>query len=95
MDRPDLTINISRRALKIAGVICVSLILTFGTLSYAYGQFDQVSVRASVAGWFKVKQFDNEKIGLVTNMDVWVNGRQFVVCASPDQPLNTALVPSY
>jgi hypothetical protein len=95
MDRRTITITVSRRTLKIAGVIFFSIILIFGTLTYAYGQVSRVNVIATVSGWFKAEQVDNETVSLATNMNVWVNGRQFVVCRDPDQPVNMILVPSY
>lgn len=95
MDRRNITITVSRRTLKIAGVILFSVILIFSTLTYAYGQIGQVNVIATVSGWFKAEQVDNETVSLATNMNVWVNGRQFVVCKDPDQPVNTVLMPNF
>lgn len=95
MNRPDLTITISRRALRFTGVICLSILLLLSSLTYAYGQASQIKVQATVAGWFKAERIDNENVGLATNMDVWVNGRQFMICTDPIQPVNISKTPSY
>lgn len=77
MKRNYFTIEISLRAIKITGVVIVSLFLVFGSLAYAYGK---VNMSATVAGWFNTKQIDNVNLSVSTNMKVWVNGRQFVQC---------------
>lgn len=95
MNRSDFTITIRWRMLRLMGIIGLSIFLTFGCLAYAYGQAIQTTVGATVVGWFKTEQIDNSNLSLATNMNVWVNGRQFVICTSPAQPLSAAMTPEY
>ena len=82
MENEDaIIITLSRRKLRITGVVVVSLVLFFSTLAYAYGQ---VNMSATIAGWFETKQLDNENLSVTTNMNVFVNGRQYVRCTEND-----------
>lgn len=82
MENDDvIIIAINRRKLRYFGILIISLFLIFGTIAYAYGQ---VNMSAAVAGWFQTKQIDNENLSVTTNMNVYVNGRQYVRCAEND-----------
>jgi hypothetical protein len=41
---------------------------------------NQVRMSATVPGWYDVIEIDNENLLLKTNMQVWVNGREFIRC---------------
>lgn len=72
-----IIIKVSKRKIKIIGIILVSLIVLFTSLTYAYGK---INMSAAVAGWFATEQIDNTNLSITTNMTVWVNGTQFVKC---------------
>ena len=52
----------------------------------------QVRMTATVPGWYDVVELDNANLLIKTNMQVWVNGREFIRCDDCDQEINPDLV---
>ena len=52
----------------------------------------QVKMIARVNGWYKVSEVDNENLSVSTNMNVWVNGREFVRLKDGSQEFDPNLV---
>jgi hypothetical protein len=45
----------------------------------------QVTMTATVPGWYEIERLDNANLLLKTNMQVWVNGREFIRCDDCEQ----------
>lgn len=45
----------------------------------------QVKMTATVPGWYEIERLDNENLLIKSNMQVWVNGREFIRCDGCDQ----------
>ena len=92
IERNYFTIEISWRAIKIAVVTLISILVIFGAITIARGSVGiSTKMSASVAGWFKTYRIDNENLSITTNMTVWVNGTQFVKCEGNKDLVNNEL----